>query len=287
MRVLLFAAILVHVPLLFAADNFQPVNLNVASRDQIMILPGVGETLAKRIVEYRERKGQFGSLDDLLLIEGLRPKLLEKLSGKIEVVRAKRTKSKLKDEVSTKEMEVPSLSRDDIETAMKAFEKEPKVKAVQEQAIRYATAEPARVEDWLSRSRLAPSLPSLSLSGGKGVDYDHSVREKIGDPSVLSRRDSSDYNFNAKLEWRFADLVFNSNELRVAREAFRMAVLRERILQDVTKAYFERRKAQMKLALDNMAQPLERVEWGLKIEELTATLDGLTGGWFSEQVLPS
>ena len=86
------------------------------------------------------------------------------------------------------------------------------------------------------------------------------------------------------LEWKFGDLLFNRNELYVAREAFRMAVIRERILQDVTKTYIERRKAQLKSLTNEALTPVERAELNLYIEEMNAVLDGLTGGWFGEKI---
>ena len=47
------------------------ININTATESELILLDGIGETLARRIVEKREEIGQFTSLDQLLEIEGL------------------------------------------------------------------------------------------------------------------------------------------------------------------------------------------------------------------------
>jgi len=48
------------------------MNLNEASASELAaLLPGVGETLAARIIEYREEKGGFIHIEELLEIEGI------------------------------------------------------------------------------------------------------------------------------------------------------------------------------------------------------------------------
>lgn len=262
------------------AAGFQPVNLNAASKEQLMVLPGVGEKLAQRIIDHRAENGHFASLDDLLLVKGMRPKLLTELSGKIELSRARKGEA-----AKAVKSEAPKgRSEAEVEALLARFDKEPSARSVQQRAVEYATANPARIDDWLKRARIAPALPSLSFSTGKGLDSNAVVRERIGDPSVFSRRDASDFNLNVKVEWKFGDLLFNRNELYVAREAFRMAVIRERVLHDVAKTYTERRKAQLKLVTSEGIPALERAELKLYIEELTSVLDGLTGGWFGDEI---
>jgi competence ComEA-like helix-hairpin-helix protein len=267
------------LPCVTFASAFQTVNLNAASKEQIMVLPGVGEKLAERIIEHRSERGQFASLDDLLVIKGMRPKLLSELSGKIELSRVK----KGHDAKIVKETP-KAKTEGEIRALIVPLEKEPKLREIQVQALRYATADPERIDEWLKRARVAPALPRLSISTGTGLDSNLSAREKIGDVGVLSKRSASDFNLNVKLEWKFSDLVFNRDELSVARESFRMAVIRERVLHDLMKTYVERRKAQIKLLTSEALSATERVELDLFIEEQSAILDGLTGGWFGENI---
>lgn len=53
------------------------INLNTATAEELMTLPGIGEVFAERIVAYREIHGRFTSLDELAEIEGLGEKRID------------------------------------------------------------------------------------------------------------------------------------------------------------------------------------------------------------------
>lgn len=59
------------------------VNINAADELTLMLLPGIGETLAERIVQERTQNGAFSSIDDLLRVSGIGPSKLEALRGEI------------------------------------------------------------------------------------------------------------------------------------------------------------------------------------------------------------
>ncbi|GGD71772.1 ComEA family DNA-binding protein [Paenibacillus nasutitermitis] len=61
------------------------INLNRATAAELDALPGIGEAKARAIVADREKNGPFRSVDDLLRVKGIGPKLLEKMKASIVV----------------------------------------------------------------------------------------------------------------------------------------------------------------------------------------------------------
>jgi competence protein ComEA len=62
-----------------------PININRATRDELMKLPGVGPVLADRIISDREASGPYRTIGDLKRVKGIKDKMLEKLSPSITV----------------------------------------------------------------------------------------------------------------------------------------------------------------------------------------------------------
>lgn len=62
-----------------SADN--PLNLNLASKEELMQLKGVGASLAKRILDYRSMRGSFQSKEELLMIAGIGEKLYAQIES--------------------------------------------------------------------------------------------------------------------------------------------------------------------------------------------------------------
>jgi competence protein ComEA len=61
------------------------VDLNAATYNDLVRLPGIGPVMAKRIVEYREAKGPFKRLQELRNVKGIGVKTFEKLAPLLEV----------------------------------------------------------------------------------------------------------------------------------------------------------------------------------------------------------
>lgn len=59
------------------------ININTASADTLAMLPGVGEKLSLRIVEYRSRYGPFQHKSDLTKINGIGQSLVDSISDYI------------------------------------------------------------------------------------------------------------------------------------------------------------------------------------------------------------
>ena len=61
------------------------INLNSATSDQLDTLPGVGPSTAKAIISYRNRKGPFGKVEDLLNVPGIGPSKVAAIRDQVTV----------------------------------------------------------------------------------------------------------------------------------------------------------------------------------------------------------
>jgi len=66
-----------------------PVNLNTATVDQLVTIPGIGTKTAERIIAYRQKNGSFKKIEDLMNVSGVGEKSFLKMKPLITVAAVK------------------------------------------------------------------------------------------------------------------------------------------------------------------------------------------------------
>lgn len=61
------------------------VNINTATSIELQTLPSIGPVIAQRIIDYRNRRGRFGSKLEIKNVSGIGEKTYEKLKDKIRI----------------------------------------------------------------------------------------------------------------------------------------------------------------------------------------------------------
>lgn len=62
-----------------------PVNLNTATREELMTLPGIGEAKADAVIAYREENGGFSSPEEIMNISGIKEAVFSQIKDRITV----------------------------------------------------------------------------------------------------------------------------------------------------------------------------------------------------------
>ncbi len=72
-------------PPVYAAPVRELIDLNTAGAEQLMTLPGIGQSRAAAIVSHRERYGPFQSVEELAAVEGIGPGILAQVRQYVTV----------------------------------------------------------------------------------------------------------------------------------------------------------------------------------------------------------
>ncbi len=167
----------------------------------------------------------------------------------------------------------------------------PSISVIQQAAIEYAEVELEKIKTWRKQAAKRAWLPTVSVS----VDRDrnrtissntwgtYGSNGSAGRYFVGPEDISSDHNENwgVSLSWDLGDLVWNDDQTSIDVRSKLMVELRGQVLDEVTKLYFESLRLRAELEDLGLEELKKKAEKKLKLNEVTAMLDGLTGGVFS------
>lgn len=66
-------------------DGESGVNINTAGLEELMTLPGIGESKAQAIIQYREEHGAFQNIEELTNISGIKSGVYEKIKELVRI----------------------------------------------------------------------------------------------------------------------------------------------------------------------------------------------------------
>ncbi|MCQ3936535.1 MAG: hypothetical protein DPW18_05740 [Chloroflexi bacterium] len=68
-----------------APENQDLININTALLEELDSLPGIGPTIAQRIIDYREENGPFETIEDIMNVSGIGPSTFDQIKDLITV----------------------------------------------------------------------------------------------------------------------------------------------------------------------------------------------------------
>ena len=67
------------------AEDMSKINLNTATKEELLTLDGIGESYADRIIAYRENNGPMQSSEEIMQVKGIGEKTYQKIKDRIIV----------------------------------------------------------------------------------------------------------------------------------------------------------------------------------------------------------
>lgn len=176
----------------------------------------------------------------------------------------------------------------DVEKNMKTFrimsDGEPTYNELRIAAMRFADVDPDKIRNWHNQSRLKALLPKVSV----GIDRNNSTNYEIytsatRDYVVAGPEDMSN-GIDVSVSWELGDLVWSTDQTGIDTRSRLTTQLRNDVLDDLRRAYFERKRLQFELVQSRSEDIKERFDKEVRIQELTQAIDDLTGNYLSEHI---
>lgn len=162
----------------------------------------------------------------------------------------------------------------------------PGIKDVQKAAVKYAEVEPEKIQLWRKQAATKALLPKFSAGVNRNTTdlwhWESGSSTKAYDDVLMKGNDAIEWDVS--LSWDFGDLVWNNDQTAIDSRSKLMVELRSDIIDEVTKIYFERVRLMAELSNLQIEDRKKRFDKELKLKELTALLDGYTGGYFSDNL---
>jgi len=168
---------------------------------------------------------------------------------------------------------------------------DPPVDALRAAASALALTEPDRAQSLVVRARLAGWLPEVRarvdrrFARAESVDLGSSSATPLAPVGIDS---NNDVRYELRASWDLSRIVFNPDEIGAQFQALRTADARREIESLVIRLYFDRRRLKAELSAADVTvmapssgMPLSAVRMELRVAEIEAELDALTGDAFT------
>lgn len=162
------------------------------------------------------------------------------------------------------------------------IETEPGIQQIQEVAVEYAEVSPYKIEWMREAAKNKAWLPKLTM----GFDYDSDNNISIDrggtkDTDVfIIGPDNESWEWGISASWDLGELIWNDDQANIDVRSKLMVQLRDDILTEVINLYFERRRLQLDIINNKYSENIIKAKL-LRLQELTARIDALTGGFLS------
>ena len=167
-----------------------------------------------------------------------------------------------------------------VQRQLDQLKQEPSVQEAQKAALKFFNIDPGSVASMRGRAAwkgLMPQVEARFRQNQSTMDADQ-LNTKLNPeaPTVFDNVNGSVQEFQVGVRFNLPLLVFNAEVLDVGS----LAVLQEGVLKEVTRLYYTRRRLQINLILNPPTNAATQLSKELRIDELTSTLDAMTGNLF-------
>ncbi|MDD5633706.1 MAG: hypothetical protein PHW46_00305 [Candidatus Omnitrophica bacterium] len=189
-------------------------------------------------------------------------------------------------------MEVNLLSNEIFQSKLSIMPKDDiSIVEVHKMAVEYAEVSPEKIKNWRQSAKWKAILPKVSLDVGGGENQNIELYKASNYYYVAQGPNEVNSDWGVDVSWDLSELIWNPDQTSIDTRSKLMVQLRDDILEEVTRLFFERKRLVMEIEKLKSGKDADEIttnpsiaEKMLKVEELTAYLDAYTGGNFSRKL---
>jgi len=154
---------------------------------------------------------------------------------------------------------------------------------LQQAAIAYNEVHPDKIRSFRRASKLKALFPKISFGfdGRRSTNYE--IYKSSTKNYIVAGPDDESRDWDISFSWELGDLIYSDDQTSIDVRSRLMVQLRNDILDDLRRAYYQRKRLLAEMALYPSDDRRIRLEKELRLQELTATIDGLTGNYLSDR----
>jgi len=163
---------------------------------------------------------------------------------------------------------------------------EPSIQEIQQAALFYNEVSPDKIRKWREGAARRAWLPKFNVGMDADIDEQyHWAGTSVSSYYLVSQGPNDrSLGWDVSLEWDLANLIWNPSQASSIDTRSKLNTqLRLDILDEINRVYFERLRLKREFSIAEMSEE-ELFKKKLRLAELTAIIDGYTGGYFSQQI---
>ena len=127
-------------------------------------------------------------------------------------------------------------------------------------------------------------LPKVSMGIDRSTSSTAEIYTSATKDYVITGPDDINKGYDVSISWELGDLIWSDDQTNIDVRSRLTTQLRNDILDDLRRAYYERKRLQFELIQSPPQDLKSRFERELRIQELTQAIDDLTGNYLSEHM---
>ncbi|MBN2453195.1 MAG: hypothetical protein JXB40_02900 [Candidatus Omnitrophica bacterium] len=179
----------------------------------------------------------------------------------------------------------PEDSYTDVETGIRTMsiisDGEPSFRELQAAAMKFNEVNPDKIRQWRQEARIKSLVPKINVGFDNSKSNSYEIYTSATKDYIVAGPDDIKEGLDVSVSWDLGQMIWSDDQTNIDVRSRLNTQLRNDILDDLRRAYFERKRLRFELITYPPRDNKLRFEKELRIQELTQAIDDITGNYLS------